>query len=88
MASAARLIQVTVLDAAGRPVAGARVYVVSAPVAMPDVAALSDAQGRFTLGAPKPGRYEIGATSDMHGSARATVDVGDRGATLRLRLPR
>ena len=88
MASTARLIHLTVLDAAGRPVAGARVYVVSAPVAMPDVAALSDPQGRFTLGAPKAGRYEIGASSDSHGSAQATLDVGDQGATLQLRLPR
>jgi Carboxypeptidase regulatory-like domain len=64
-----------VLNAQGQPVAGARVFIVSAPGAVPDVALLSDGQGRFTLPAPLPGRYELGAHGDAGGSARVTAVV-------------
>ena len=65
-----------VVDAAGRPVAGATVYTVSAPVPMPDIAALTDGDGRFSVAAPVPGRYEIGCRSGAQGSATAGVSVG------------
>jgi hypothetical protein len=86
MTTTTRLIHGSVLDVSGRPVALARVYFVKAPVAMPDVAALSDAQGRFTLSVPQAGDYEIGASSDT-GSASATVVVGERGGQLQIKLP-
>lgn len=75
-------------DAAGRPVALARVSFTSAPVPLPDVAALTDAAGRFTLTAPRPGRYEISVFSDDAGSAAATVDVRPGGARVQIDLPR
>ena len=83
---AARAISGIVVDAAGRPVAQARVYAVKAPGPMPDVAALTGNDGRFTLAAPLPGAYEIGCTSDAHGSASAAVRVGDGPAHIELRL--
>ena len=71
-----------VVDAAGRPVGGATVYVVRAPGPTPDIAALTDRDGRFVLAAPQPGRYEIGCRSEAHGSATAEVSVGAaRGGT-------
>ena len=88
MTAPTRLIHGTVLDMSGRPVGQARVYVVDAPAAMPDIALLSDPQGGFTLSAPQPGAYEIGASSDIHGSASARVAVGERGAQLVIKLPR
>jgi Carboxypeptidase regulatory-like domain len=76
-----------VLNAHGQPVAGARVYIISAPGAVPDMALLSDAQGRFILPAPLAGRYEIGASSDASGSARVTaVTTLQAGATVVLPL--
>ena len=86
MSEPARTISGTVRDAAGRPVARARVYVVKAPGAVPDVAALTGADGRYTLGAARPGVYEIACSTDALGSAAATVEVGASGATAELRL--
>ena len=83
---AARTISGTVVDAAGRAVAQARVYAVKAPGPMPDVAALTDAEGRFTIAAPLPGAYEIGCTSDAHGSATAAVRVEDDAVRMQIRL--
>jgi hypothetical protein len=65
-----------VVDAAGRPVAQARVYVVRAPVAVADVAALTGPDGRFTLSAAHPGSYQIACSTDRLGSASTTVEVG------------
>jgi protocatechuate 3,4-dioxygenase beta subunit len=83
---AASTICGTVVDASGNPVMGARVYVVTAPGAVPDVAALTGADGRFTLSAARPGTYEIACQADARGSAAATVEVGASGATAELRL--
>ena len=83
---AVRTISGTVVDAAGRPVAQARVYAVKASGAMPDIAALTDRQGRFTITAPLPGGYEIGCTSDAHGSATAAVQVDGEAAHVEIRL--
>ena len=75
-----------VLDAAGQPVAGARVYLVGAPGPVPDVAALTGADGRFVFGAARAGRYEVACSTDAGGSASASVEVAARGAQLELRL--
>ena len=76
----------SVLDAAGRPVAGARVYLVKAPGAVPDVAAVTGADGRFALGAARPGAYEVACSTDDLGSASVQAEVGAGGATVELRL--
>jgi len=68
-----------VLDPGGGPVAGAAIYVVSAPGSMPDIAQLTDGDGQFTLAAPLPGRYTLGARSDAFGQAQAEVEVGGKG---------
>ena len=87
MTDTARTISGTVLDAAGTPVAGARVYITRAPGPVPDVAALSGADGRFTLAAERPGVYEIACSTDTQGSAAAAVEVGaKRGGAVALRL--
>lgn len=74
---------------AGVPVAGARVMLVSAPAPAPDVALITGADGRFTIGAERPGVYVIRAVDDRHGSARASVTVhpGKSPAPLHLHLP-
>ena len=66
-----------ILDSNGRPVAGASVFLIAAPVAMPDIAQLSNAEGVFDLEAPSAGRYTIGAAAPGGGEGRITIDVGE-----------
>jgi hypothetical protein len=84
----ARSISGVVRDAAGRPAAQARVYFLRGPVALPDTALLTGRDGRFALSAPQPGAYDVGCSSDAHGSASARVTVGNADVTLDLQLPR
>ena len=86
MSSNAATLSGIVLDATGQPVAGARVYLVSAPGPVPDVAVLTGADGRFVLGAARAGRYEVACSTDAQGAATASVEVGARGAQVELRL--
>ena len=86
MVATARTLSGTVLDAAGKPVAGARVYLVKAPGAVPDTATLTGADGRFVLGAALPGAYEVACSTDDLGSASARVVVDVGGATVELQL--
>ena len=88
MSDPARRIAGTVTDAAGRPLAQARVYFKSSPAAVPDVAALTGADGGFVLMAPHPGDYEIGATSDAEGTGASRVTVGSKDASVQIRLAR
>ena len=77
-----------ILDSAGRPVAGASIFLVAAPVAMPDIAQLSSADGGFDLEAPSPGRYTIGAMAPGRGQGRITIDVGEGDAApVEIRIP-
>jgi hypothetical protein len=64
VAEAPRVIRGTVRDSAGNAVSGARVFFVDGPVPLPDIAALSDATGRFTLTAPVDGTYRIRCAVD------------------------
>jgi len=69
------IIEGKVLDPEGHPVAEAAVYVVSAPAAMPDIAQITGGDGRFTVAAPIPGRYTLGARSDAFGQTQADIEV-------------
>lgn len=80
-----RTLLVEVHDADGNPVAGARVWLARAPVEVPDVAALTDAAGHATLGAPATGPYTIGAATDG-ATATADVDVADAAVTVAIVL--
>lgn len=77
-----------VVDAKGRPVAQASVGWVDGPVALPEVMALTDAQGRFTLTAPVHGAYRLHCRSDAHGERQLAVQVGASSPALRVVLPR
>ena len=88
MLGSARIVAGTVLDATGRPVAQARVYFSAAPGSVPDIAALSGRDGRFQLNAPRPGSYQVSASSDEHGSASVLVEVGSKDAEVVVNLGR
>lgn len=74
-----------VRDARGRPLPGARLAWVAAPVAMPDVALIADALGRFAFTLAAPGDYLLQAASDDGRSARAAIRFAQPG-TLELDL--
>ena len=48
-----------VTDPAGQPVSGAVVMVAAAPVPVPDIAALTDSEGRFSIIVPVQGTYRL-----------------------------
>lgn len=84
---AARVIRGKVVDRASAPVRGARVYFVSGPVSLPDIAAVADERGRFELTAPVPGRYVVGAAGDDGTPAQQSVEVKNSDPTpITLRL--
>lgn len=75
-----------VRDGEGRPVAGARVYVVDAPAAVPDIAALTDDGGRFAIGTGPAGRYVVEAAAEGWQPERATVDTRATASDVDLQL--
>lgn len=81
------LISGAVVDGAGRPVAGARVYFASGPGSFPDVAALTGGEGRFSLSAPMAGTYEVQVQADgfVPETVAVRLRVGER-STIRIRL--
>ena len=64
-----------VVDPKGKPVEHARVYFVSGPVSLPDIATLSNREGRFSLSAPMLGAYTIECVVEGFAPVRVTVDV-------------
>ena len=66
----------TVTGPSGEPVAEASVYFVEGPVPLPDIAQLTDDEGRFRLAAPVPGTYRLGARAPGCEAAEVTVEVG------------
>lgn len=69
----------------GAPVAQARIAIGDAPVPLPDIAALSDDDGRFVMTAPAPGSYEITAITDA-ATATTTVIVSTQDVEVDLRI--
>ena len=55
----------------------ARVYFVSGPAPLPDIAALTNEEGRFTLSAPSPGPYMIECNADGYTTEVVGVNVGE-----------
>lgn len=66
-----------VVDARGNPIEGARVYFVEGPVPLPDIAALTDSDGRFALSAPVSGTYQLGVASEGPEGFIQTTSVVD-----------
>ena len=80
MSDNTRMIAGVVVDAEGNPLEEARVYFVQGPVPLPDIAALTDAKGRFALSAPVSGTYELGVSTERPAGffqETTTVEVGE-----------
>jgi len=85
MAAKPGLVSGVVRDATGRPVSEARVYFVSGPVPLPDIAALTDGDGTFSLSVPSAGTYGIECATGDGSPERATVTV-PAGKEVRLEI--
>jgi protocatechuate 3,4-dioxygenase beta subunit len=68
-------IEGRVVGGAGQPVAEATVVVLHGPGAVPDIAAVSDAQGRFSFGGIPSGAYRLRATAPDGTIGEAAADV-------------
>lgn len=78
MAPEPALITGRVSNSNGQPIAGARVLFASGPGALPDIAALTDGTGRFTVAAPWPGDYTLEVVADGFHIQRVSTSVGTR----------
>lgn len=76
-----------VMNAQGRPVEQARIYFVDGPVPLPEIAALTNSDGAFTLTAPMPGAYQIECATDTSAPVRVTVTVrGGKESHVKIKL--
>jgi len=66
-----------IVDPEEKPVTEAAVYIVSAPINMPDIAQLVNSRGEFNLSAPVVGRYTIGIRSDIWGEIQKNIEIKD-----------
>jgi hypothetical protein len=62
----------------GQPLSEARVYFTRGPVPLPDIAALTDSAGKFSLSVPSVGTYTIGCTVEGFAPTTETVTVTDK----------
>jgi hypothetical protein len=76
MTVAGILVHGSVHRADGGAVAEARVFFSASPVEVPDVALLTDGEGRFTMHAPAPGHYELSCHADGLEPATVAIDLG------------
>lgn len=68
----------------GSPVSEARVFFVTAPVPLPDIATLTDDDGQFSLYAPAPGRYELVCQADDFDAATFGIEVLEHSGSVEL----
>ena len=80
------IISGTVTDPFGHPVPGASVAITAAPVPVPDIAALTGADGRYSITAPVAGAYRI-AVHGERGTAEVAVTVAGAEVELAVVLP-
>jgi len=90
MSNKPSIISGLVLNPKEQPVADARVYFVDGPVLLPDVAILTNSNGRFSLTAPAAGTYQIGCTVEGFTPTTVTVNVtsGQQDTQVQIRLRR
>ncbi len=79
----ASMISGVVRDASGEPVRDARVYFTNSPVPLPDIAALTNDEGEYSLTAPAAGTYKIGCTADGFAPLTREANV-ERGANAKV----
>ena len=78
MPDATMLITGVVQEKDGGAIAGASVYFLSGPVPLPDIAGLTGEDGSFTLSAPAPGMYRIGARAAGYSPGEVEIRVSNQ----------
>jgi hypothetical protein len=81
------LIRGTVIDTSGTPVEWASVWFAAGPQPTPDIAALTDAAGKFTLTAPGPVAYRIGCRAEGYEPIEVAVEVGTEDIDVTITVP-
>jgi hypothetical protein len=71
------VISGVVRDSHSDPIAQARVYFTNGPVVLPDIAALTDKDGAFSLSAPVVGSYTIACAAEGFAPTVVTVAIAD-----------
>lgn len=81
------LIHGVVRGAGGEPVPEARAFFVSGPEPFPDIAAVTDGEGRFTLSAPSRGTYTLECVAEGFVREAVRVDLeGDEESHIEVTL--
>jgi len=81
------VISGVVRDPQGQSVTEARVYFIAGPAPFPEIAALTDSSGKFSLSAPAAGIYQIECAADGFASTVVTVNVtSGQDAQVEIRL--
>ena len=75
-----------VRGAGGVPIEGARVMITRAPASFPDIAALTQGDGRFSLPTAGSGEHEIVVVADGYDEAHLAVDSRDPPVSLEIDL--
>ncbi len=81
MTDGGTLIEGSAHLADGTPIGEARVFFTESPVPLPDIAALTDDDGRFSLFAPSPGRYQLVCQADGFDAVTVAVEVDEVSTT-------
>jgi hypothetical protein len=69
------IISGVVQDLHGKPIAQAPVYFTNGPVPLPDIAALTDEEGAFTLTAPTRGSYTIACAAEGFAPTEVSIEI-------------
>lgn len=80
------LIHGVVVDERDAALEWASVLFAESPVPLPDIAAITDEHGGFTVSAPVPGRYRLRCHAADLEPAEAIVDVVDQDVSIVCRL--
>jgi hypothetical protein len=75
MAEKPAVISGIVRDPGGKPITDARVYFAGGPMPLPDIAALTNSNGAFSLSVPSAGTYSIECNADGFAPRASTVTV-------------
>lgn len=75
MSQTISVISGIVKDPGGKPVPQARVYFTDSPVPLPDIAALTDENGAFSLSVPSAGKYKIECVAEGFTPTASKVTV-------------
>jgi protocatechuate 3,4-dioxygenase beta subunit len=76
-----------VTDAAGGPLAGARVAIVEGEQPYREIGAITDAGGAFRFGLILPGAYRLAAHFQSRSGSGQVVVAADEQTSLEIRIP-